>query len=116
MLNSPWNISPHWRPAAKQVFENLALACFACNRRKWHQREAIDPNTGMPTRLFNPRLDSWNHHFSWSAAGLEMIGLTAIGRATVAQLDLNRDRVKHIRAADVRVGRHPPPGDRRELS
>lgn len=34
--------------------ENLALACFACNRRKWHQHVALDPETRAAVRLFNP--------------------------------------------------------------
>jgi hypothetical protein len=40
-----------------------------------------------------------------------VIGLTAIGRATVATLLLNRDRVIPIRAADLEIRRHPPDGD-----
>jgi hypothetical protein len=97
-------------------FDNLALACFACNRRKWHQRSAVDPDTGAVTRIFNPRVDTWNEHFAWSVDGLEVIGLTAIGRATVARLEFNRERVKPIRATDILVGHHPPPQDRRESS
>ncbi len=61
--------------------------------------------------LFNPRQHSWSEHFIWSADGLLIIGLTPIGRATVATLVLNRERVINIRAADKAVGRHPPGGD-----
>lgn len=92
---------------------NLALVCFACNRRKWARRAGTDPETATAERLFDPRTDQWNEHFAWTADGLEIVGTSAIGRATADALELNRDRVKQIRAADRVVGRHPPPGDRR---
>ncbi len=91
--------------------ENLALACFACNRRKWDRRTGIDPDAGVEHPLFNPRVDRWNDHFAWSADGLEIVGMTSLGRATVSTLDLNRERLKRIRAADVESERHPPESD-----
>jgi hypothetical protein len=36
------------------------------------------------------------------------VGVTAIGRATIVALVLNRERVRPIRAADREIGRHPP--------
>ena len=91
--------------------DNLALACFHCNRRKADKLTALDPNSGEEVPLFNPRRDVWSEHFIWSSDGLFIIGLTATGRATVEALELNRERVINIRAADRMVGRHPPPGD-----
>ncbi len=93
------------------AFENLALACFHCNRRKSDKRVGIDPDSGEKVPLFNPRRDRWSEHFIWSTDGLWIIGLTATGRATVATLDLNRVWAINIRAADQTVGRHPPPND-----
>lgn len=90
---------------------NLALACFHCNRRKTNQTNVLDPQTEQVVSLFNPRHDRWNDHFIWSADGLRLIGLTSIGRATIAALDLNRVRVISIRAADLEIGRHPPIDD-----
>lgn len=95
------------------TIENLALACFACNRRKWDRRTGTDPEAGVEHRLFDPRADRWNDHFAWSADGLELVGVTPVGRATVNALGLNRDRLKQIRAADLEVGRHPPETDGR---
>lgn len=40
-----------------------------------------------------------------------IVGITAVGRATVVALDLNRERVINIRSADRAVGRHPPTHD-----
>ncbi|MBU0491234.1 MAG: HNH endonuclease [Chloroflexi bacterium] len=91
--------------------DNLALACFHCNRRKANRLTAVDPDTGEETTLFNPRRDAWNEHFVWSADGLGVIGLTPCGRATVMMLALNRERIMDIRAADQMIGRHPPVGD-----
>jgi hypothetical protein len=95
------------------TIENLALACFACNRRKWDRRTGIDPDAGGEHQLFSPRADRWNDHFAWSADGLEIVGVTSVGRATVSMLDLNRERLKRIRAADLEIGRHPPEADDR---
>ena len=93
------------------IVNNLALACFHCNRQKSGKTTAIDPQSGKEVPLFNPRQHSWREHFIWSADGLLIIGLAPIGRATVATLVLNRERVINIRAADKAVGRHPPVGD-----
>lgn len=92
-------------------FDNLALACFHCNRRKSDNVAATDPESQTSVPLFNPRCDRWSVHFAWSADGLLVVGLTPTGRATVDSLALNRERVINIRAADKEIGRHPPPTD-----
>lgn len=91
--------------------ENLALACFHCNRRKGSAVQAIDPKTQRAVAFFNPRTQAWRDHFVWTNDGSEVQPLTSVGRATLQALDLNRERVKRIRGADVAVGRHPPAGD-----
>ncbi len=93
------------------VLDNLALACFHCNRRKTNKQTALDPNTGKKVGLYNPRLSPWKEHFKWTADGLRIAPQTALGRATVYLLDMNRDRVLLIRQADINVNRHPPEGD-----
>lgn len=91
--------------------DNLALACFFCNRRRSFRQTAIDPETGDEVSLFNPRNDRWAEHFIWSADGLRIVPLTAVGRATAALLAFNRERVLLIREADIAVRRHPPEDD-----
>jgi len=91
--------------------ENLALACFHCNRRKSDKRSGVDLETGQTVPLFNPRLHNWSEHFIWSTDGLRIISLTNIGRVTSSWLELNRERILRIRAADVSVARHPPSDD-----
>jgi len=93
------------------TLDNLALACFHCNRRKADRVVAEDLDSRESVPLFNPRQHQWSEHFIWSADGLLVIGITPTGRATVAALAFNRERVVTIRAADQAVGRHPPPSD-----
>jgi 5-methylcytosine-specific restriction endonuclease McrA len=42
--------------------DNLALACFWCNRLKGSDLAALDPQTGQIKPLFNPRLHAWSDH------------------------------------------------------
>jgi hypothetical protein len=88
--------------------ENLWLACSQCNEHKSDRTAAIDPQTGELCRLFHPRLQRWNEHFSWSADATRIIGRTSTGRATVVALRLNRSPLVSARAAWVSVGWHPP--------
>jgi hypothetical protein len=66
-----------------------------------------DPQTEAIVRLFNPRHDRWEEHFAWQN-DVMLVGLTEIGRATVAALDLNRPLILAIRRAEIALGRHPP--------
>jgi hypothetical protein len=88
--------------------DNLACACFHCNRRKSNKQTSLDPITRKTVPLFNPRTERWVEHFFWSSDGLRIFGITATGRATVELLEMNRSRVIEIRRADIAVGRHPP--------
>jgi hypothetical protein len=67
--------------------DNLALACHHCNLRKGTNLTAIDTDAGLLTRLFHPRQDVWEQHFIERAG--EVIGRTAVGRATVRLLKMN---------------------------
>jgi hypothetical protein len=58
--------------------------------------------------LFNPRQHSWAEHFVWSEDGTQIIGLTAIGRATVATLKMNNPVSIRARKLWASVGWHPP--------
>ena len=94
-----------------ETVDNLALACFHCNRKKSDKTTAIDSESGVELPLFNPRIDAWSQHFIWSIDTLYIIALTPVGRATIATLALNRERVLNIRAGDKTIGRHPPVDD-----
>ncbi len=63
--------------------ENLALACFHCNRKKTDRLTAVDPQSNKETPLFNPRQQVWRKHFGWSTDKLWILALTAVGRAMI---------------------------------
>lgn len=86
--------------------ENLCWACPGCNLHKSDRTSALDPQSGINAPLFNPRHNVWGDHFSWD--GFEIIGLSEIGRSTVAALDLNHERRLHIRSAEALFGLFPP--------
>ncbi|MPZ17541.1 MAG: HNH endonuclease [Luteitalea sp.] len=85
---------------------NLALACVSCSLRKAARRTAADPQTGENVPLFDPRQDAWTQHFRWE--GVQLVGLTASGRATVVALAMNRPLILAIRNEEAALGRHPP--------
>lgn len=88
--------------------DNLWLACDLCNSFKGACTHATDPLTGRTVALFNPRQQDWYEHFAWSADGTQIIGLTPIGRATVAALQLNHPFHVEARRWWVKAGWHPP--------
>jgi hypothetical protein len=87
---------------------NLALTCRGCNEEKSDATTGIDPATGQSMPLFHPRNDIWDKHFAWSEDFTYIIGLTAVGRATVARLDMNREGCVNQREALRDLGVHPP--------
>nr|WP_206070689.1 HNH endonuclease signature motif containing protein [Nodosilinea sp. P-1105] len=90
------------------VFENLCLSCPSCNRHKASRQTAVDPETQVVTPLFHPHQQRWSDHFTWNAEATEVIGLTAIGRATVGTLRMNRSQMTRVRRMWVKLGEHPP--------
>ena len=85
--------------------ENLALACFDCNRQKGPNLSSLDPETRQLVPLFHPRRDKWGEHFLLD--GPRVVGRTAVGRATVELLQVNNLRRVRVRAELQRVGRYP---------
>lgn len=101
----------HIMPASKggaTDFENLCLACSACNEFKADASRGVDPVTGELVALFHPRVQRWNEHFAWSADMTRVEGLTSVGRATVLALRMNQPLIVTARGRWARVGWHPP--------
>lgn len=101
----------HIHPFSKggqTAFENICLACRACNEFKADKTEAEDPLTGERTSLYHPRAQAWADHFQWSVDGTRVEGLTAIGRATIIALRLNNPTIVAARSRWVSAGWHPP--------
>jgi hypothetical protein len=87
---------------------NLFLACPRCNGHKSDRVEAVDPETGSVVPLFNPRALPWAEHFAWVDGGAVIEGITPIGRATVAALNMNHVQVVAARRLWCVAGWHPP--------
>ncbi|HSR99912.1 MAG TPA: hypothetical protein VLM79_22815, partial [Kofleriaceae bacterium] len=86
--------------------DNLALACVSCSLRKGARTTATDPDTGDTVTIFHPRNQAWREHFTGDESG-EVRGVTAIGRATIASLSMNRVLAVAIRREERSRGRWP---------
>lgn len=88
--------------------ENLWLSCRLCNEAKGVLTEAADLQTGVSVPLYNPRTQTWTEHFAWEEQSTRLIGLTAVGRATIQALSLNDELRVRARAIWAQAGYHPP--------
>lgn len=88
--------------------ENLAFSCQGCNGHKHIATQAIDPINGESAMLYNPRIHQWDKHFVWDETFSIVVGRTAIGRATIERLRLNRAGVVNLRQVLRKLDRHPP--------
>lgn len=85
---------------------NLALACWACNHHKGPNIAGLDSQTGKISRLFHPRRHKWQQHFRWE--GPVLCGLTPIGRATLAVLEINKPHRVALRQSLLEERLFPP--------
>lgn len=87
---------------AARATSNLALACCFRIRRKGPKPSGLDPDSNEVARLYHPREMVWAEHFEWQGAKLR--GRTAIGRATLQTLCLNRPDAVAVRHLRMREG------------
>lgn len=87
----------------RTVPENLAWACLQCNRPKGPNLAAFDPQTGELTRLYHPREQVWDEHFE--IVDGEILGRTAVGRATARLLKLNDAQRVDLRRELIAMGK-----------
>jgi len=72
---------------------NLCLACHWCN---FHKGPNLATHVdGQLVPLFHPRAQRWDEHFS--ASDDWIVGLSPIGRGTVALLNMNDDDRRELR-------------------
>ena len=69
---------------------------------------ACDPVSARDVPLFHPQRDVWAEHFAWTEGATEIVGLTDVGRATVAALRMNRSQLVRVRHMWAIMGEHPP--------
>jgi hypothetical protein len=88
------------------TLNNLALACWRCNRYKATDLGSFDPQTGNFVFLFNPRSQKWTDHFRLRESFIEP--LTPEGRTTVFLLRLNISERQDERRRLITQRRYPP--------
>ncbi|MGB1241351.1 MAG: HNH endonuclease [Chitinophagales bacterium] len=106
----PFNIE-HIIPIAQggtSDLDNLALSCGGCNGHKYTKIAALDPVSLQIVSLFHPRKNIWKDHFIWDVSFTKVIGITAIGRATINALHLNRQELINLRKLTKLTGEQPP--------
>lgn len=84
---------------------DLALACMPCNRAKGTDIGSVARSSGVFSRFFNPRSDSWAAHFQLNGAMVRP--LTEIGEATAAMLGFNSVERLLERELLIRLRRYP---------
>ena len=85
--------------------ENLAWACFDCNRFKGSNIASLDAVRGELVPLFNPRTQTWSEHFE--IQGGSIIPLSAVGRVTEQILRLNLPQRVEPREILAELGDYP---------
>ena len=63
------------------TFENLALACQPCNRKKGTDLGSVLADSRKLIRFFDPRTDVWSEHFTINS-NAEIETLSDIGKVT----------------------------------
>jgi HNH endonuclease len=91
----------------KSTMVNLALACRSCNAFKSSRRDYVDAKSGLLENLYHPRQDLWEEHFLVDVMSGEIIGLTGVGRATVAGLRMNSQSQLTARQFWIQLGIFP---------
>lgn len=101
------HIVPRARGGADHL-SNAALSCWSCNSAKASHVTGVDPETADVRLLFHPRQQQWEEHFALSADQLNIVGRTAVGRATVERLRMNDPRFQpKARELWIAAGRWP---------
>jgi hypothetical protein len=83
--------------SSKTEIADVCLCCRPCNSYKGGHIYARDPLTGRQVHIFHPRRQQWTRHFTWSADGVRLIGLTTSRRATIEVLQMNNHLIAHLR-------------------
>ena len=89
----------------KTTEQNLALACFDCNRFKGSDIASIDLADNNLVPLFNPRNQDWGEHFAIKHG--KIIPLTPVGRVTTRLLKFNLPERIEVRETLALFERYP---------
>ena len=87
--------------------DNLALACESCNLFKSDATTGWDEVEARQVPFFHPRRDRWEEHLAFDSDTAEVLGVTAIGRVTIARLKINSAFQIRARRQWMRLGLYP---------
>jgi len=87
------------------ILENLAYCCLHCNAFKGPNIAGVNRDTQEVVRLFHPRRDIWEDHFTWDSARL--LGRTSVGQATIEVLAINAPYRLEVRQTLITEGVFP---------
>ena len=102
--------------AGRTEKDNLALACFVCNRNKGSDIGSLIPGSGRLVRFYHPRLDRWQDHFRLAPDGISIVTLTDVGEATARIFGFNSEERLLERQALQAAGRYPMPAAWRRIN
>lgn len=105
--HEPDHIIPR-QHGGETVADNLALACFRCNKNKGPNVGSFDPLTGQLTPFFHPRVMLWGEHFVLEEGVIQP--LSAEARVTVKIFRFNDETRVLERQRLVTLGLYGRPG------
>lgn len=103
----------HIRPLKHRgtsTLDNLCYACYHCNAYKGSNISGYDPLTDKLTRLYHPRQDVWNEHFTLEENSI-IRGISPVGRTTADVLNFNEARRVQRRKSLGELGEYPCQGE-----
>jgi hypothetical protein len=109
VFNFPFEVE-HILPQAhggSDDLDNLALACHACNLFKSDFETGRDEANNTEVALFHPRRHAWKEHFDVDMTRAVIVGITSVGHATVARLQMNRPQHINARRRWIQLGLFP---------
>lgn len=109
VFNFPFEVE-HIIPLCRQGTNdeaNLALACRSCNLRKGIRISGIAPDANTEVRFFHPRQNQWNEHFQVETESGIVMGITAVGKVTIENLEMNSAAQVAARKLWIRLGLFP---------
>jgi HNH endonuclease len=109
VFNFPFEVE-HIIPLSRKGADdeaNLALACRSCNLRKGTRISGVAPDSNTEVRFFQPRQNQWNEHFQVDTESGVVMGITAVGKVTVENLEMNSTAQVAARQLWIRLGLFP---------
>ncbi len=109
VFNFPFEVE-HIIPLSRQGTDdeaNLALACRSCNLRKGTRISGVVTDSDTEVPFFHPRQNHWSEHFQVDTESRMVMGITAVGKVTVENLEMNSAAQVVARHLWIRLGLFP---------